>query len=156
MWIRLDYIIIVYGKEQLYSRFLQTCINIRHFNNYPWDKVIELSFAKLFDLAKDELLFWKSNLRMENSRNFEEKRSTTLGWVDASATAIGGIVLKMNYDFCEKIFCIDDTLKHVEQNDSVKKLHVDFVYSALKDLRTQKKYEKLDALFSINIQPVFL
>lgn len=132
------------GKEQLYSRFLQTCINIRHFNNYPWDKVIELSFAKLFDLAKDELLFWKSNLRMENSRNFEEKRSTTLGWVDASATAIGGIVLKMNYDFCEKIFCIDDTLKHVEQNDSVKKLHVDFVYSALKDLRTQKKYEKLE------------
>ena len=132
------------GKEQLHSRFLQTLINNRHYNNYPWDDYIVLSFHGLFELAREELIFWNKNLERENIRMFEEKSATSLGWVDASATAIGGIILKMNRKFCERIFCIDDSMRHVERSNSARSLHVDFVYSAMKNLNLQKKYEKLD------------
>ena len=119
------------GKEQIHSRMLQTFVNIRHYENLSWDNIISSSYEPLFHYAKSEILFWIENLTVLNFRFFEPKLSDTLGWVDASKNAIGGIVLKSNEEIKKRLYCIDDLLTHTEHNSSARIMHVDYVRSVV-------------------------
>ena len=118
------------GKEQLFTRYLQTFDNIRNYNELNWDTAIKSSYRELFQKAKSELEFWLCNINTLNQRSFFMKPPTVLAWCDASSYAIGGVALKMNEQSTRKIFQIDDCLQ-VVQGDSAKYWHVDLVHRAL-------------------------
>ncbi|MFO0003323.1 MAG: hypothetical protein ACK559_19555, partial [bacterium] len=83
------------GTATLRSKFLQTLVNIRHFNEFAWERNITSEFPGLFDKAKNEIHFWKDNLRKLNFRRFLEPVPSCIGWVDASDYAVGGILVKL-------------------------------------------------------------
>jgi hypothetical protein len=83
------------GLATLRSKFLQTLINIRHFQNFSWEKKIVTEFPGLFEKAKEEITFWKKNLKHLNFRTFTEKDPMCMGWVDASDYAVGGILARL-------------------------------------------------------------
>ena len=120
------------GKEQIYTRFLQTFINIRNFNSLEWDSKIKSDFSPLFDKAKEEIDFLIENIDIFNIRPFKEKRPTILGWSDSSGYAIGGVFIKPNEKSLRKIFMIDHYAEQLLQDNSAQIWHVDFVERALK------------------------
>jgi hypothetical protein len=125
------------GLEQLYTRHLQSFINIRHFNEYYWDRVIVSETPVLFTLCLEELKFWIHNFDKVNYRNFTPSVPTRLGWVDASAYATGGLIVEMKEQYMKRIYTMDSMLGI--QNNSAEPRHVDFVYRALEhagDVRT--------------------
>ena len=116
------------GLEQLYTRQLQTFINIRHFKELKWDSIINTDTPVLYSLCLKELKFWLQYLDTVNFRNFKPNIPTRLGWVDASSYASGGIIIELNSSNMTKLYSVDRKLDI--QNNSVIR-HVDFVYSAL-------------------------
>ena len=118
------------GKEQLFTRYLQTFINIRNYHELDWDSMIKSDFKELFSKAKFELEFWLQNIKKFNERSFFVKAPIVLAWSDASSYAIGGIAIKMCVSSNRKIFQIDDCLQ-VVQGDSAKSWHVDLVHRAM-------------------------
>ena len=118
------------GKEQLFSRYMQTFVNIRNYHDLSWDSVICSDFAPLFVKAKSEIDFWIKNINFFNKRPFLCKPPKVLAWCDASSHAIGGIAIKMNETSNRKIFQLDDCLQ-VVQGNSAKHWHVDLVHHAM-------------------------
>jgi hypothetical protein len=82
-----------WGEATLRSKMLQTFINIRHFQESQWEKQISSDFPALFEKGKDELKFWQKNIEKMNFRPFHEPNPNCLGWVDASDSAVGGILV---------------------------------------------------------------
>jgi hypothetical protein len=80
------------GKAMICAKNLQTIVNIRHFRDLSWEKVIVADYEPLFELARKELIFWKENIVQLNFRLFTEPTPSCVGWVDASDHAIGGIL----------------------------------------------------------------
>jgi hypothetical protein len=46
--------------------------------------------------ARQELIFWKTELTALNFRMFTEPTPSCVGWVDASDHAIGGVLAELN------------------------------------------------------------
>ena len=126
------------GKEQLHTRYLQTFVNIRHYNDYPWDKIIFSDSENLYYMASKELHFWRKNLETLNKRYFKPKIPTRLGWVDASAKATGGVILKPTINILKKIYSIDELLPTAHSNSA---WHVDCVRRALA-LAEESSYDR--------------
>ena len=78
-------------RGQLRTRYLQMIVNVRHFLDCSWDKLISYN-RDLLDRAKSELIFWKDNLTLINCRKFQTPPPNVIGWVDAGARAGGGIL----------------------------------------------------------------
>ena len=115
------------GREQLRSRFLQNFVNMRHFNEYPWDSKIKIEIEILSKMAKNELVFWNENIDRLNFRPFVKDTPMVLGWADASKNAIGGIVTSLN-DYSLKNYCLSiDNLRNkmVTGNCSRLNIHTD-------------------------------
>jgi hypothetical protein len=83
------------GTVQIKARMLHTILNIRCFNNKGWDDRIQVSYPPLLLEAKKELVFWKTFLISNNSRNFIPHPPTWTAWSDASDMAVGGFVAKL-------------------------------------------------------------
>ena len=120
---------VLIGTEQLFARNLQTFVNIRHFHDYNWDDKIHTDQQNLFTQCIKELEFWLENFDSLNYRNFTPKVPTMLGWVDASAFATGGVVLKVKRPYLEKLYSIDGLLVIPDNSADIR--HVDLVYRAL-------------------------
>ncbi len=118
------------GLEQLYTRQLQTFINIRHFKDINWDRQIDTDTPILYSLCLKEIVFWVKHLELVNFRHFRPSIPTRLGWVDASSFASGGLIIEINSLHLSSLYTIDTKLEL--QNNSVKR-HVDFVYRALEN-----------------------
>jgi hypothetical protein len=50
------------GLSTLRLKYLQTFVNLRHFQNMSWDRKIVTDVPALFEKAKEEILFWNENL----------------------------------------------------------------------------------------------
>jgi hypothetical protein len=81
------------GVSQIFTRNMQTFVNIRHCDEQDWDEKISADYGGLYAAMYDELLFWKRNLRSQNSRDFVQRRPKWIGWTDASDYACGGFVV---------------------------------------------------------------
>jgi hypothetical protein len=84
------------GLAMLRAKNLQTIVNIRHFKELSWDRKIVSDYLPLFDKAKQELIFWKTEVTALNFRLFKEPTPSCVGWVDASDHAIGGVLAELN------------------------------------------------------------
>ena len=82
-------------RGQLRTRFLQMVINTRHFFDCSWEKTIFSDNNKLFSKAEEELTFWITHLVHLNFRKFISPPPTTVGWVDASGFAAGGVICRI-------------------------------------------------------------
>ncbi len=98
------------GKEQLYSRMIQTIINIRHYKNLGWDTPLKVDYPPILDFAYRELVRWLRLLRSGNFRPFHDKLPTYVGWTDASDVAIAGFLVKLNQDERSIPYCVDSIL----------------------------------------------
>lgn len=116
------------GKEQLYTRCLQTFINIRHFKDFSWDSYVSSDEDILFTMCLKELNFWIENFDLLNKRSFKPKTPTRIGWVDASSKATGGLIFKPTIPVLKKIYSVDDMLPSVHNNSA---WHVDYVRRAV-------------------------
>ena len=85
-------------RGQLRTRYLQMVVNIRHFLDCSWDKMIICNGTTLFDKAVIELKFWKNNIVDLNFRPFKSPPPTAVGWVDASDFAAGGLACKIKQE----------------------------------------------------------
>jgi hypothetical protein len=83
------------GVSQLFTRNMQTFVNIRHCEDRNWDAIISAEYTGLYTSMYEELLFWKTNLVKQNSRSFIRKRPEWIGWTDASDYACGGLVVHL-------------------------------------------------------------
>ena len=91
---------VLQGKTKLYTRMLQLIVNIRHFYNAYWEDDIfcDSNQNVLFEKARQELLFWYENFTTINFRPFKLPAPGSLGWVDASGIALGGLVCRLKAD----------------------------------------------------------
>ena len=103
------------GSEQIKSRYLQSLINIRYTRNYKWDDNILTRNIDLIRTAYDELLFWLKNVNFLNIRMFKPPIPTREGWVDASNSAQGGLILEWKRDRFVKALSID-SISHITYN----------------------------------------
>jgi hypothetical protein len=83
------------GAVQLKTRMLQTIVNIRHFDDLPWDAMIRVSYVPLLDEAKSEILFWSSHIIEYNMSLLVESPPHFLAWSDASDMAVGGFIAEL-------------------------------------------------------------
>ena len=58
------------GRGQLRSRYLQMIVNVRHYLECSWDKIISNN-PNLLSRAIRELIFWQKNLSTLNFRPFK-------------------------------------------------------------------------------------
>jgi hypothetical protein len=84
------------GKTQIFTRNLQTFVNIRHANNSKWDEPVNAEFSGLYTSMYKELLYWKSNINHQNSRPFVQLPKW-IGWTDASDYACGGMIVALKH-----------------------------------------------------------
>ena len=73
-------------------------VNVRHYLDCSWDKMIVLNGHDLSNRARNEILFWQAKLNELNFRSFKTPTPTVIGWVDAGAFAGGGILGKLKID----------------------------------------------------------
>jgi len=92
---------VMQGSCTLRSKMLQTFVNTRHFCDLPWDDKICSDFQGLFEKSKQELDFWKTEMKNLNFRTFKLPDPLCMGWVDASDHAIGGILVKLKPGGCK-------------------------------------------------------
>jgi hypothetical protein len=60
------------GRAMICAKNLQTIVNIRHFRDLSWEKVIVSDYEPLLEHAKKELIFWQENITQLNFRLFTE------------------------------------------------------------------------------------
>jgi len=83
------------GSVQLKTRMLQNFVNMKHYRNASWDADIFADYAPMYEMARQELLFWADFLCAKNRRLFVMPVATWIVWTDASDIAIAGFVTQL-------------------------------------------------------------
>ena len=81
-------------RALLMTRFLHCIVNVRHFEECSWDKVVRVD-KDLLSRAYLEILFWENHVSKLNFRMFNVNPPNIVAWVDAAAMAAGGMLCKL-------------------------------------------------------------
>jgi Reverse transcriptase (RNA-dependent DNA polymerase)/RNase H-like domain found in reverse transcriptase len=104
------------GESTIFTKMLQTFVNIRHYKNLPWDAIICADYPPLFDDAKFELNYWQIRIETSNFRAFVQKLPEFLAWTDASDMAVAGLILHKSQIAAGHTLTIDSRLTYLVDN----------------------------------------
>ena len=124
------------GTEQIFTRYLQSFINIRNYENLNWNAIAVTNYHELYQYCLDECLFWNKYIDKLNIRYFTVKNPSVYGWVDASSVAYGGVLLKLSEFNSRKIYTLDNLLYN---NDAKKDRHISCVINELSTIFDKNK-----------------
>jgi len=83
------------GKEQIFTKMLQTFVNIRNYDFRRWDDIITAGYAPLFEYAEAELASIIDFFPRHNFRSYKAPLPNAIAWVDASDRAVGGFLVEL-------------------------------------------------------------